>query len=186
MVQSVSLTPRVLETRLEDLVAKIAAAYPKTVLLFGSAVSFLEDPENHAPPNDLDVLLVCDNPLMDLEPGKSDPQVELHRFRTETVTAIARSLRYDTRAMALSKLYAKNVAAQHARDVILAAMLLGPDYNAFGIQQIEIEGLTDSRDYSKHRVLYGNTWWQRLTAWSRERRTFFQRMADKMISRDRF
>jgi hypothetical protein len=46
-------------------------------------------------------------------------------------------LRYDQRTVALTKLYAKNVVKQHARDVILASILLGPSYNEFGIEQIE-------------------------------------------------
>jgi hypothetical protein len=178
--------PQELKARLEKLAGAMAASYPKAILLFGSVVGFLESSEKNSRPNDLDILMIGDNPLPDIDLEAVDPPVELHRFRTAKATAIARSLRYDSRALALSKLYASNVAAQHARDVILASMLLGPGYTGFGIEQIEIRGRLDTRDYSRHLVLFGRAWWGRLCAWARERRTLFQRMADKMVAADRF
>ena len=65
-------------------------------------------------------------------------------------------------------------------DVIVAAMLLGPAYNEFGIEQIDIDGLTDTRDYSIHRVLTGDAWWQRLRRYACERRGPLMRFTDKI------
>jgi hypothetical protein len=175
-----------IEGLVQQLANHLAGCYPKAVLLFGSSVGYLDDPLGVPYPNDLDILLVSDNPLLGLAGMDFHPPVQLHRFRVQEVTAVARSLRYDPRPLALSKLYAKNVVKQHARDVIVASMLLGPTYNEFGIEQIEINGLLDTRDYSRHRVLYGKQWWERLTTWSRQRSGFFKRLADKAISADRF
>ncbi len=184
--ESLQSAARQITAELQRLTTHLAGCYPKVVILFGSAVAFLEDPWGGSCPNDLDILLVCDNPLLGLGDIDTKPPVEMHRFRVQEVTAIARSLRYDPKSMALSKLYAKNVVKQHARDVIVASMLLGPSYNDFGIEQIEINGRLDPRDYSRHRVLYGKLWWDRLTAWSRYRSGFFKRLADKVISADQF
>jgi hypothetical protein len=179
-------TAQALQLVLDELVRALAGCYPKVVILFGSTVAFLEDPFENPAPHDLDILLVADNPLVGVRLEDIDPPVELHRFRCEAVCAVARSLRYDKRALALTKLYAKNIVKQHARDVILASILLGPTYNDFGIEQIEVGSLIDTRDYSRHIVLHGNAWWQQITEWARNRRTLFERLADKMIMADRF
>jgi predicted nucleotidyltransferase len=178
--------PQPLDAVLEKIVEALAGCYPKAVLLFGSAVAFLEDPSANPAPNDLDILLVVDNPLVDIRLEDIEPTVELHRFRSDEACAVARSLRYDRRAVALAKLYTKNVVKLHARDVILASILLGPSYNDFGIEQIEIGSRIDTRDYSFHRVLFGHAWWRQLTEWARRRRTLFERLADKMVQADRF
>jgi hypothetical protein len=186
MIGDHRLTPEVLDTVLAKLVRVLEGCYPKAVLLFGSGVAFLQDPSTNPAPRDLDILLVADNPLVDIRLQDLEPPVELHRFRSHEVCAVARSLRYDKRAVALTKLYAKNVVKQHARDVILASILLGPSYNAFGIEQIEVGARIDTRDYSRHMVLHGHAWWQRLTRWARRRRSFLERLADKMVMADRF
>jgi hypothetical protein len=178
--------PRALDAVLADVVRALAGCYPKAVLLFGSGVAFLQDPLANPAPNDLDILLVADNPLVDIRLENFEPPVELHRFRSDEVCTVARSLRYDRRAVALTKLYTKNVVKQHARDVILASILLGPSYNAFGIEQIEVGARIDTRDYSRHIVLHGQEWWQRLTLWARQRRNLFERLADRMVMADRF
>lgn len=179
-------TPHELNILLKKLKDDLSACYPKAVLLFGSTVGFLQDPRSNPVPNDLDILLVSDNPLIDISLANFYPPVELHRFRSDEASAVARSLRYDTRVVAISKLYAKNVAKQHARDVILASILLGPTYNDFGIEQIDVRGRVDTRDYSRHLVLYGHDWWQRLTQWARQRRSLLERLADKAVMADRF
>lgn len=186
MADSNNSVPQVLTAQLEQFTKELSACYPKAVVLFGSTVAFLENPAAKPAPQDLDILLVCDNPLLGVRMQDIDPPVELHRFRSHEAIGVARSLRYDTRAVALSKLYAKNVAKQHARDVILASILLGPSYNAYGIEQIEIEGRMDTRDYSRHMILDGRDWWRRLTAWARQRRSLFERLADKMVGADLF
>jgi hypothetical protein len=179
-------TPQTLQFELDRIVAALAGCYPKAVILFGSSVAFLDDPLENPAPHDLDILLVADNPLVGVRLDDIDPPVELHRFRCEEVCAAARSLRYDKRAVALAKLYTKNVVKQHARDVILASILLGPTYNDFGIEQIEVGSRIDTRDYSRHIVLYGLAWWQQITDWARQRRNLFERLADKMVMADRF
>lgn len=178
--------PQSLDAVLEKLARTLAGCHPKAVLLFGSTVAFLQDPEANPAPHDLDILLVADNPLVGIRFEDLEPPVELHHFRSDEVCAVARSLRYDKRAVALAKLYAKNVVKQHARDVILASILLGPSYNDFGIEQIDVGARIDTRDYSRHMVLHGHGWWQRLTEWARQRRNLFERLADKMVMADRF
>lgn len=180
------LTPPALDAVLANVVKALAGYYPKAVLLFGSGVAFLQDPLENPAPRDLDILLVTDNPLVDIRLEDIEPPVELHRFRSDEVCTVARSLRYDRRPVALAKLYTKNVVKQHARDVILASILLGPSYNAFGIEQIEVGARIDTRDYSSHMVLYGHAWWRQLTEWARRRRTLFERLADKLVMADRF
>jgi hypothetical protein len=101
-------------------------------------------------------------------------------FRVDQITALAHSLRYDSKLIALSKLYSKNVAKGHARDVIAAALLLGSGYGAFGIEQIEIEDQTDGRDYSLHRVLMGEEWWHQLTIYARKRRGPWKKYSDRL------
>ena len=112
--------------------------------------------------------------------------VELHRFTEARIVGIARSLRYDSRPVALAKLYGRVLARQHAIDVIAAALLLGSTYGTFGIEQIEIGGITDERDYSIHKVLLGEAWWQRLRRFAAERRGPLLRFSDKISGNDRF
>jgi hypothetical protein len=73
------------------------------------------------------------------------------------------------------------LAKEHAIDIIAAAMLLGPEYGSFGIEQIEIDGITDRRDYSVHRVLMGKNWWTRLRQYATERRGPLMRFTDKIV-----
>lgn len=186
MGKSSQPTPQELNTLLMKLTDDLMVCYPKAVLLFGSAVAYMQDPASNAAPHDLDIMLVADNPLLDVSLESIVPPVELHRFRSDEVYTVARSLRYDSRVVALSKLYAKNVAKQHARDIILASILLGPAYNDFGIEQIDVDGRIDTRDYSRHLIFYGHQWWQRLTKWARQRRSILERLADKLVMADRF
>ena len=60
-------------------------------------------------------------------------------------------------------------------------MMLGPGYGDFGIEQIEIDGITDTRDYSIHRVLMGDAWWERLCRYALERRGPLMRFTDKIV-----
>lgn len=178
--------PARIKNQLDRITGALRGCYPKAVLLFGSAVAYLNDPQANPAPNDLDILMVGDNPMLGIDFSDIRPPVELLRFRVDQVTAVAKSLRYDSRPVALSKLYAKNVAKQHARDVIVASILLGSDYGAFGIEQIETDGRPDTRDYSLHKVLLGRSWWARLTAWARERRGPLRRFGDMVVMADEF
>lgn len=170
----------------ERISADIVQCHPKAVVLFGSMARYLAGTGSLPRPNDIDLFVVVDNPLLGVAEADCGLPVELHRYRVREAVLIARCLRYDPKPMALSKLYGKNVAKQHARDVIAACLLLGPDYNAFGVEQIEIDGRTDTRDYSVHQVLHGQHWWRQLTAYARKRRGPLSWVVDKMLQLDRF
>ncbi|MGB5984016.1 MAG: nucleotidyltransferase domain-containing protein [Desulfobacterales bacterium] len=173
------------ERILAKIVADLESHYPKTVLLFGSLAHLLETGDG-PPPNDIDLIVVGNNPPYELTTRDYGFPVEPLVFRVEQITALAYSLRYDPGFLALSKLYSKNIAKAHARDVIAAALLLGPGYGEFGIEQIEIEGRLDERDYSLHRVLSGNDWWGRLCAYARTRRGSFLRWSDRLAGVEKF
>lgn len=166
--------------------ADIQNFHPKAFLLFGSFARYLAgEPSDHLP-GDLDLLVVTNNPPLMIFNTDYGCPFELHRFTVNRIMGIARSLRYDSRPVALSKLYGRNVVQQHAIDVIAAAMMLGPGYGNFGIEQIEINGITDHRDYSVHRVLAGEAWWRRLCDYATERRGPLLRFSDKLAGNDKF
>ena len=171
---------------LERIKDDLTDCHPKAVLLFGSLARAMGgDPVDHLP-NDIDLLVVTNNtPYIVMQTNYGFP-LELHSFTIDRIVGIARSLRYDSRPVALSKLYGRVLAKEHAIDVIAAAMLLGSGYDEFGIQQIEIKGLTDTRDYSIHRVLAGKQWWDRLCRYARQRRGPLRRFVDKVAYTDRF
>ena len=178
-----------LETKLAvvtRITATLRAYHPKALVLFGSMARTLAGDPGDRAPNDVDLLLVTNNPVMPPSSPGYDCSVELHRFTVERMVGIARCLRYDSRPVALSKLYGRVLLQQHAIDVIAAAMLLGPTYGDFGIEQIDIDGVTDTRDYSIHRVLIGESWWQGLCRFARQRRGPWRRFSDRLACRDRF
>ncbi len=159
--------------------------YPIAVLLFGSMASWLEGVSDKIP-NDMDLLIVGNNRPFELKNRNYGIEVEFNLMRIEQMTHIAYSLRYDNKAVALSKLYSKNVVKQHCIDVTAACLLLGPSYKEFGIEQIEVDGLSDKRDYSIHRVLMGKEWWDRLCGYARERRGPWKRFSDRLVGIDKF
>ncbi len=162
------------------------AYHPKALILFGSFARYLIDGPTDHMPNDLDLLVVTANlPFMVTHTDYGCP-IELHRFTVDRMVGIARSLRYDSRPVALSKLYGRNVMQRHAIDVIAAAMMLGPNYGDFGIEQIEVNGHSDPRDYSVHRVLTGKRWWTRLCDYATQRRGPLLRFSDKLACSDGF
>jgi len=167
-------------------VAVLSEDVPRAVVLFGSAVDFLAAGGRGRPPNDIDLFLVGDwPPPRDLSGGPHFP-LEIHRLRTAEAIEIATMLRYDARPVALARLYTDNVVRRHALRVIAACLLLGPAYRRFGIEQIEIGGREDPRDYARQKVLRGHDWWARLCAWSRERRGPLLRWSDRLVGADRF
>jgi predicted nucleotidyltransferase len=171
---------------IDRIVEELKEYYPKAVLLFGSLARYLAgDPGDHFP-NDVDLLVVTDNPPIGLERRYAQGFFQFNFFKAYQMVEIAKSLRYDVKAVALTKLYSKNLAKQHARDVIAACLLLGPSYRDFGIEQIEVNGLEDPRDYSVHRVLWGHEWWSRLRAYACERRGPIKRFSDRMVYADQF
>ena len=166
--------------------ATLAEDRPRCVVLFGSAAALLDGQGADVPPRDLDLLLVGDFPPPRTLLENSRFPVELHRLRTAELIDVATMLRYDTRLVALARLYADNVVRQHALRVIAACLLLGPAYRDFGFEQIEVDGRPDPRDYSRHRVLYGHQWWGRIAAWARERRGPMRRWSDRLVHNDTF
>jgi predicted nucleotidyltransferase len=170
----------------EEVTTDLKDYYPEAVLLFGSLARWLEGHHSEVLPNDIDFLIVCNSRPFAVENRDYGIPVELNRLMVDQAIAIARSLRYDSKPVALSKLYSKNVIKQHSIDVIAASILLGRGYNEFGIEQIEIDGKADKRDYSMHRVLVGEKWWQRLAAYASERRGPWNRFVDRMLLSDKF
>ena len=173
-------------TAMARITENLRAWHPKALLLFGSLARTLAGDPGDRPPNDIDLLLVSNNPLTMPPAQDVDCPVELHRFTVERMVGIARCLRYDSRPVALSRLYGRVLARQHAIDVIAAAMLLGPSYGEFGIEQIDRDGKSDPRDYSIHRVLIGDAWWQRLRRYAGQRRGPWRRLSDKLACNDVF
>ena len=166
---------------MQQITADMKDYHPKVLLLFGSLARHLAgDPGDHLP-NDLDLLVVTNNTPFMVMNRNYGCAVELHRFTVDRIVGIAKSLRYDSRPVALAKLYSRVLARQHAIDVIAAAMMLGSAYGDFGIEQIEIDGITDTRDYSMHRVLMGDAWWARLCRYAAERRGPLKRFTDKIV-----
>ncbi|BBO70592.1 hypothetical protein DSCA_45220 [Desulfosarcina alkanivorans] len=165
---------------MDQITADMEDYHPKALLLFGSLARYLAgDPGDH-PPNDVDLLVVTNNTPFLVMKTDYGCAVELHSFTVQRIVGIARSLRYDSRPAALSKLYGRVLAREHAIDIIAAAMMLGPGYGDFGIEQIEVNGIGDTRDYSIHRVLMGDSWWGRLCRYATERRGPWMRFTDKM------
>jgi hypothetical protein len=154
--------------------------HPKTALLFGSLARLSAGLEVDHFPRDIDILVVGSNKPFELLQQDYAHPVEWHYYRPEEMVGVARCLRYDPRPLALARLYGRNVVKQHARDVIAACLLLGPGYSDFGIEQIEVDGRVDTRDYAVHQVLLGESWWQRLSAYARQRRGPFWRFSDKL------
>ena len=160
--------------------------HPRAVVLFGSMARCLAGVESEHIPSDIDLMVIADNPPLDVEQQDYGYPVELHRFMVYQFVDIAKSLRYDSKPVALSKLYGSVLAKQHAKNVIAACLLLGPSYGDFGIEQIEVDAVTDKRDYSIHRVLVGRQWWRRISAYARERRGPIKRFSDKVVSNYEF
>lgn len=171
---------------IDQIVEELKAYYPKTVLLFGSLARYLAGDRGDHFPNDIDLLVVTDN--LPIAVARKYPQglLQFIFFKEYQIVEIAHSLRYDLKAVALTKLYAKNLAKQHARDVIAACLLIGPSYREFGIEQIDVNGLLDPRDYSVCRVLWGNEWWNRLRTYACQRRGPIKRFSDRIVSADQF
>lgn len=174
------------EDALHRLAEDVAEYYPKTVLLFGSLARWLAGIPGGTLPNDMDILFVGNTFPFNVQRKEYGVPMQLNRLPVEQTVAIARSLRYDSKVAALSKLYSKNLVKQHSIDVIAACLMLGPSYNDFGIQQIEVGGIIDRRDYSVHQVLFGDQWWGRLCAYARERRGPWKRFSDRIVSNDAF
>ena len=160
--------------------------HPMAVVLFGSLARHLDGLPLEQPPQDIDILVVGDNVPPTIAKKYQDAPLELLRFRVHPFLALARSLRYDPKPMALARLYSQQLAHQHARSVIAACLLLGPGYRQFGIEQIEIDGLEDTRDYSIQQVLFGEQWWHQISNFARERRGPLKRFSDKIVGNDRF
>ena len=168
------------QTVVESIVRRLPDYHPKTALLFGSLARLTAGVDVDHFPRDIDILLVGNNKPIDFNHGAHAHPVELHYYRIEEMLGVARCLRYDPKPVALARLYGRNLVKQHSRDVIAACMLLGPAYGEFGIEQIELEGRVDTRDYSIHQVLFGDAWWRRLCAYARQRRRGLLRFSDKL------
>jgi hypothetical protein len=175
-----------IETVLAHIVRDLKAFHPRAVLLFGSMARMRAGIPASTRPKDIDLLVVGDQTPVTFEAKDYGYPTELTRMRIHTLTEIARSLRYDSRPVALSKLYGNQLIQQQAGHVIAACLLLGSDYRSFGIEQIEFNGREDPRDYSVHQVLLGHRWWQQVVDYARERRGPLRRFSDKIVGQDVF
>ena len=171
---------------LSRIVKDLEGYHPRAVLLFGSMARFRAGIDTAHVPEDIDLLVVGDQIPALFETKDYGYPTEITRMRTHTITEIARSLRYDSRPIALSKLYGNQLIKQHASNVIVASLLLGPAYRSFGIEQIELDGREDERDYSVHQVLLGSNWWRQIVDYARERRGPLKRFSDKIVQREMF
>jgi predicted nucleotidyltransferase len=160
--------------------------HPRAVLLFGSLARALAGLGGAQKPKDIDLLVVGDDTPATLEAKDYGYPTQIMRMRIYTITEIARSLRYDSRPLALSKLYGNQLIKRQASHIIAACLLLGPAYRSFGIEQIELDGRADQRDYSVHKVLLGEAWWRQIITYTRERRGPLKRFSDKIVQRDIF
>lgn len=182
-------TPALLAEHIEALagvVRDLAVYHPRAVVLFGSLARYLAGRVLDHAPRDIDLLVVGDDVPPVVENRDYGCPVEFVRFREYPIRQIAKSLRYDSRPLALSKLYSNQLLHRQAHNVIAACLLLGDRYRAFGIEQIEIDGREDSRDYAAQLVLYGGPWWARICAYTRRRRGPFRRFSDKVVERYEF
>lgn len=171
---------------LPGIVKDLEKYYPRAVVLFGSMARIRAGIDTAHMPQDIDLLVVGDQIPVGFETRGYGHPTDITRMRIHTITEIARSLRYDSRPVALSKLYGNQLLKQQAGNVIAASLLLGPDYRSFGIEQIELDGREDQRDYSVHQVLLGGKWWQQIVDFARERRGPLKRFSDKIVQRDTF
>ncbi len=166
---------------LKRIKADLKDYHPKALLLFGSLARCLDGGPADPLPKDVDLLVITNNTPFLVMNTDYGCVVELHSFMESRIVGIAKSLRYDSRPAALSKLYGRVLAREHAIDIIAAAMMLGPSYGDFGIEQIEVNGIIDTRDYSVHRVLQGKAWWGHLCRYAAQRRGPLMRFSDKMV-----
>ncbi len=153
---------------------------PRAVVVFGSMARLLAGIELAQPPNDIDVMVIGDLLPETISKRSYPVACELHRIRTHRMINIAQILRYDPRPLALFRLYGSVLARRHCIDVIAACLLLGPEYRNFGIEQIEVDGRPDERDYSIHHVLLGHRWWKQLKKYAALRRGPLKRYSDKL------
>jgi len=171
---------------LPRIVADLERHHPRAIVLFGSMARLQAGIDTAHRPQDIDLLVVGDQIPIGFETKTYGFPTEITRMRSHAFVEIARSLRYDSRPVALSKLYGNQLIKQQAHSVIAACLLLGPDYRSFGIEQIEVDGLEDPRDYSAHQVLLGRAWWRQIVEFARERRGPLKRFSDKIVQRDVF
>lgn len=172
--------------RLAAIAGDLGKYHPKAVLLFGSMARFMVEDHSVPQPKDIDLLVVGDQIPVTFGSRNYGYPTEIRRMRTYTLTEIARSLRYDSRPVALAKLYGNQLVKQQADSVVAACLLLGPAYRSFGIEQIEVNGLEDPRDYSVHQVLHGSRWWRQVAAYARERRGPLKRFSDRISGSEIF
>ena len=56
----------------------------------------------------------------------------------------------------------------------------------FGIEQIDIDDLPDTEDFSVHKVCYGNKWQDNLSQYTRNCRGPIKSFSDKIVSQYEF
>ena len=170
-----------LDAVIEKITIDLVRYYPRTIILFGSAARYLNGLQDQEP-EDIDLLYVGLIKPMHLEPYRIPCDVFF--FEEHEILSIAKSLRYSPKSMARAKMYFKDTWKGYVRSDIASCLLLGPGYADYGFLQMENE--ERPRDYSVHKVLYGDSWWRSLQQYAQEHRGLRGLGIDKVHGLDRF
>ena len=178
----------------------------KSIVLFGSMSAYLKgkplfqnpgvfvtikelgrfrEPDPNKIPNDIDMLYVGNDYPSEVLCRDYGCKLELLVFKESQLVGLAKSLRYDPKFLSFVKMNFKSkFECRGARAIkyrIAAALLLGSDYEKFGIKNRKVifpDGLVshplilprDRRDYSEHTVIYGDNWWRQVQEYAQDRR----------------
>jgi len=159
----------------------LSTHHPRTVLIFGSAVRYLQKIQEEEP-EDFDIFYVA--PFTPVLSESIPVKVDLHCYTEYELIRIARSLRYSPKFLSRAKMYMQDTWHATLRSDIAACLLLGPTYQDYGFLQMEDE--KTFRDYSIHEVLSGKKWWHALQAWTQDHRGPKGLFFDKALGNDRF
>ncbi len=166
---------------IEKIRVDLARFYPKTVVLFGSAARFMCGVQEQAP-QDIDLLYV--GSIRPIKNEKYPIDHDFFFFEEHEIVSIARSLRYQPKALSRAKMYFKDSWNGYVRSDIASCLLLGASYASYGFLQMENE--EEFRDYSIHNVLLGESWWCALQAFAQDYRGIKGLGVDKILGADRF
>jgi|TARA_B100001971_G_C17904029_1_gene389437 hypothetical protein len=192
-------------SRLEEIEQDLISYDPKAVVLFGSMALYLQglpiyrnpnvyvpsselanygDPDSNRVPKDIDVMYIGDSCPEKVLQKKYSCGLDLLVFSESTLNKLAKSLRHDLKFVSLAKLGIKDLfrrGIKSKKHRIAACLLLGPDYQEFGIENRKMlippnEGgphplifPPDKRDHSSHVVLHGEEYWSQIQEYAQDR-----------------
>jgi hypothetical protein len=170
-----------LKVIIEKITIDLVRHHPRAVILFGSAARYMSGIQEDAP-EDIDLLYVGRFKPMHTEVYRIP--CDLFFFQEHEILSIAKSLRYSPKSMARAKMFFKDSWKGYVRSDIVSCLLLGSAYADYGFLQMEDE--EKPRDYSIHKVLYGEPWWRALQRYAQEHRGLKGLGIDKVLGLDRF